>query len=165
MEPPVEPPFQIRSARTRLELNAARDLFAAYAASLPVNLDYQDFGSEVRDLPGKYAPPHGELLVTWDAADRPVGSIGLRPLDDDKTCEMKRLYVLPEARSFGLGKSLADAVIEAAKERGYSSLRLDTLPTMTTAASLYERMGFRRIDPYYSPTPPGTIFMELDLTN
>ena len=70
---------------------------------------------------------------------------------------MKRLYVLPEARSFGLGKALTDAVIKAAKARGYSSLRLDTLPTMITAA-------FRRIGPYYGPTPPGTIFMELDLT-
>ena len=77
---------------------------------------------------------------------------------------MKRLYVLPEGRSFGLGKALLDAVIKAAKARGYSSLRLDTLPTMITAANLYERMGFRRIDPDYGPTPPGTIFMELDLT-
>ena len=164
MKSPVEPPFQIVVVRSGRELGAARDLFAAYAASLPVDLDYQDFGSEVSELPGKYAPPKGELLVAWDAADRPVACIGLRPLDDGRTCEMKRLYVLPEARSFGLGKALTDAVIEAAKARGYSSLRLDTLPTMIRAADLYERMGFRRIDPYYGPTPPGTIFMELDLT-
>jgi ribosomal protein S18 acetylase RimI-like enzyme len=162
---PVEPPFQIRPARAPGELAAAGELFAAYAVSLPVNLDYQDFGSEVSDLPGKYAPPKGELLVAWDAADRPLACIGLRPLDDDEICEMKRLYVLPEARSFGLGKSLTDAVIEAAKARGYSYIRLDTLPTMITAASLYERMGFRRIESYYGPTPPGTIFMELDLTD
>jgi len=77
---------------------------------------------------------------------------------------MKRLCVLPEARSFGLGKAMTHAVIEAAKARGYSSLRLDTLPTMIAAAKLYERTGFRRIDAYYSPTPPGTIFMELGLT-
>lgn len=164
MEPPVKPPFQIRPARTGREFSAARGLIAAYAGSLPVDLDYQDFGSEVTDLPGKYAPPKGELLVAWDAADRPVACIGLRPLDDGRICEMKRLYVLPEARSFGLGKGLTDAVIEVAKARGYSSLRLDTLPTMTAAAALYERMGFRRIDAYYRPTPPGTIFMELDLT-
>jgi ribosomal protein S18 acetylase RimI-like enzyme len=77
---------------------------------------------------------------------------------------MKRLFVLPEARSFGLGKGLTIAVIEAAKARGYSALRLDTLPTMTAAATLYERMGFRHIGPYYGPTPSGTIFMELNLT-
>ena len=164
MEPSVQPPFQVRPARSRRELDATRHLFAAYATSLQVALDYQGFGSEITDLPGKYALPKGELLVAWDAADRPVACVGLRPLNDDHTCEMKRLYVLPEARSFGLGKMLAQAVIEAAKARGYSSLRLDTLSTMTTAANLYDRTGFRRIDPYYGPTPPGTIFMELDLT-
>ncbi len=164
MEQPVEPPFQISFARSEQELGAVRDLFAAYAESLPVDLGYQDFESEVSDLPGKYAPPQGELLVAWDTADRAVACIGLRRLDGARSCEMKRLYVLPEARSFGLGKALTDAVIEAAKARGYSSLRLDTLPTRIRAANLYERMGFRRIDPYYSPTPPGTIFMELDLT-
>ncbi len=164
MKPMVEPAFQIRPARTRRELEAARVLFAAYAGSLPVDLAYQDFGSEVSDLPGKYAPPRGDLLIVWDAADRPVACIGLRPFDDGATCEMKRLYVLPEARSFGVGKALTKAVIEMATTRGYTSLRLDTLPTMTTAATLYERMGFRCIDPYYGPTPSGTIFMELDLT-
>jgi ribosomal protein S18 acetylase RimI-like enzyme len=164
MEPTIARPFEIKPARTEQELGAVRDLFAAYAGSLPVTLDYQDFGFEVTDLPGKYAPPKGELLVAWDALDRPVGCIGLRPLDDGTTCEMKRLYVLPEARSFGLGKYLTEAVIKVAKERGYSSLRLDTLPTMVTAANLYERVGFRRIEAYYGPTPTGTIFMELDLT-
>lgn len=141
-----------------------RRLFAAYAASLPVDLDYQDFGSEVAELPGKYAPPKGEVLVAWDAVDVPVACIGLRPLDLGETCEMKRLYVVPGARSFGLGKALTEAVIDLATDRGYSSPRLDTLPTMTAAASLYEQMGFRRIEAYYGPTPPGTIFMELGLT-
>lgn len=141
-----------------------RHLFAAYAASLPVDLDYQDFGSEVAKLPGKYAPPKGELLVAWDSADLPVGCIGMRSLDDGETCEMKRLYVVPGARSFGLGKALTEAIIDLAKDRGYSSLRLDTLPTMTAAASLYEKMGFHRIEAYYGPTPPGTVFMEMRLT-
>ena len=160
---PIAPPFQIRAARAGNELAAVRDLFAAYADSLAVNLDYQDFGIEVAELPGKYSPPKGELFVAWDVFERPVACIGVRPLNDE-TCEMKRLYVLPEARSFGLGKALTEALITVARDRGYSSLRLDTLPTMVIAAKLYERMGFRRIDAYYGPTPPGTIFMELDLT-
>lgn len=141
-----------------------RHLFAAYAASLPVDLDYQDFGWEMAELPGKYTPPKGQLLVAWDSVGLPVACIGIRPLDDGETCEMKRLYVVPAARSFGLGKALTETVIHLAKDRGYSFLRLDTLPTMTAAASLYERMGFHRIDSYYGPTPPGTIFMELGLT-
>lgn len=158
-------PFEVRTARTLRELDAARQLFAAYAASLPVDLDYQDFNSEVADLPGKYGPPKGELLVARDAMGSPVACAGLRPLEERGACEMKRLYVVPEARSSGLGKTLANALIEAAKARGYSVLRLDTLPSMARAAMLYEKMGFRRTGAYYGPTPPGTIFMELDLTS
>ena len=161
----VVPPFHIRPARTQVELRAVRDLFAAYAVSLPVDLDYQDFGSEVADLPGKYAPPKGDLWVAWDGVERPIACIGLRPVKGGNACEMKRLYVVPEARSFGLGSALTRAVIERARERGYSALLLDTLPTMVSAAIIYERMGFRHIDAYYGPTPPGTVFMELDLTN
>ena len=140
-----------------------RHLFAAYAASLPVDLNYQAFDSEVANLPGKYAPPGGELLVAWDSFRRPVACIGMRPLEDGEICEMKRLYVVPSARSCGLGKALTEAVMDLAKGRGYSLLRLDTLPTMSAAANLYEQLGFRRIGAYYGPTPPGTIFMEVGL--
>jgi GNAT superfamily N-acetyltransferase len=162
-EGPVKPPFRISPARTTTEIEAVRLLFGAYASSLAVDLAYQDFVSEVADLPGKYAPPTGELFVAWDALDYHVGCVGLRPLEDAHACEMKRLYVVPQARTFGLGKTLTEAIIEAAKELGYSNLFLDTLPTMGAAASLYQRMGFRRIEAYYGPTPPGTIFMELQL--
>jgi ribosomal protein S18 acetylase RimI-like enzyme len=164
VEPSVKSPFQIKPLRTGEELQAVRNLFTAYADTLPVNLDYQQFDSELRDLPGKYAPPNGELLIAWDMEGRPSACVALRPLNDERYCEMKRLYVLPQARSFGLGETLAKAIIVAAKARGYSALRLDTLSTMNTATSLYERMGFHRIAPYYGPTPVGTIFMELDLS-
>ena len=74
---------------------------------------------------------------------------------------MKRLFLLPSARGLGLGRGMTEAVIEKAKQIGYRELRLDTLPTMTTAMKLYERMGFERISPYYEPTPSGTVFMRL----
>lgn len=76
---------------------------------------------------------------------------------------MKRLFLLPNARGLGLGKAMTECVIEEARKRGYQELRLDTLPTMTVAISLYEQMGFKRIEPYYGPTPAGTIFMSLKL--
>jgi GNAT superfamily N-acetyltransferase len=160
----VQPPFAIRPVRTSADLAAARALFAAYAASLPVDLGYQDFDAEFAELPGKYAAPQGELLIAWDAAERPVACVGLRPLAGQEECEMKRLFVVPEARSFGLGRTLAEAVIATARARGYARLYLDTLATMDRAAALYERMGFRRIEAYYGPTPPGTIFLMLALT-
>lgn len=159
----ASPPFRISPARTREDINAVAELFAAYAAELPIDLRYQDFSSELAKLPGKYAPPEGELLVAWDDRDCPVGCVGMRSLDYSNRCEMKRLYIVPEARSLGLGKTLTEAIIEEARSRGYSELVLDTLPTMKTAASLYGRLGFRRVEAYYRPTPSGTLFMSLDL--
>lgn len=154
--------FQIDIAITAEDLRGVSDLFRGYAASLPVDLGYQDFAAELAGLPGKYAGPKGALLLARDPAGAPLGCIGLRPLDGE-TCEMKRLFLLPEARGMGLGRALAEAIIAAARDRGYRELRLDTLPSMTSAIALYEGLGFERIEPYYAPTPPGTVFMALAL--
>ncbi len=155
--------FNIQAVRTEEDLVAVAELFELYAASLPIDLGYQDFGAELAALPGKYAPPQGELLLARDPAGTPLGCVGLRPIPPEGCCEMKRLFLRPGARGLGLGKALTHAVIEEARRRGYARLRLDTLPTMSAAIGLYEQMGFLRVDPYYEPTPAGTIFMSLDL--
>jgi ribosomal protein S18 acetylase RimI-like enzyme len=154
--------FSIRPVRTADDLAAVVALFEDYVASLTVDLGYQDFSGELAGLPGKYAPPRGELLLARDAAGRPLGCAGLRALSDG-CCEMKRLYLLPAARGLGLGKAMTEAVIETARALGYDELRLDTLPSMTTALRLYDAMGFERTGPYYAPTPEGTVFMRLRL--
>ena len=154
--------LQIAPAHSPADLAVVAGLFRRYAAALPVDLGYQDFEAELAGLPGKYAAPEGELLLARDAQGAPLGCVALRPLDAG-SCEMKRLYLAPEARGLGLGRALTLAVVEAARGLGYRELRLDTLPTMHAAIGLYERLGFRRIGPYYAPTPPGTIFMALDL--
>ena len=154
--------FQIDTVTTTDDLRAVTDLFEGYAASLPVDLGYQDFATELAELPGKYAEPKGALLLARDQAGAPLGCIALRPLDGG-VCEMKRLFLMPEARGIGLGRALAEAIIVAARDRGYRELRLDTLPSMTSAIALYERLGFEQIEPYYAPTPPGTVFMALAL--
>ncbi|WP_066824011.1 GNAT family N-acetyltransferase [Sphingomonas mali] len=154
--------FEIDIAVTAEELRAVSDLFRGYAASLPVDLGYQDFATELAGLPGKYAEPKGALLLARDNTGTPLGCIALRPLDED-VCEMKRLFLKPEARGLGLGRALAEAIIVAARDRGYRELRLDTLPSMTSAIALYEGLGFERIDSYYAPTPDGTVFMALKL--
>lgn len=151
--------FRIAPARTPADLAAVVDLFAGYAASLPVDLGYQDFDGELAALPGKYAPPAGELFLARDATGAPLGCVGLRPLPDDGCCEMKRLFLLPAARGLGLGRALTEAVIAHARTLGYRELRLDTLASMAAAQALYASMGFERIDPYYAPTPEGTVFM------
>jgi ribosomal protein S18 acetylase RimI-like enzyme len=155
--------FSIHPARTQADLQTIAALFEGYARSLPVALDYQDFATELAGLPGKYAPPAGALLLARDNSGNPLGCVGLRPLEVEGYCEMKRLYLLPPARGLGLGRALTEAVVHEARRLGYSELRLDTLPSMSTAIALYERMGFKRIAPYYAPTPAGTVFMALTL--
>jgi len=155
--------FHIAPVRSAEDIAAAAALFADYAASLPVDLDYQDFGAELAALPGKYAPPSGELLLARDDAGAPLGCVGLRSISPEGCCEMKRLFLRPTARGLGLGRALTEAVITAARRLGYRELRLDTLPSMTTALTLYAQLGFERIEPYYAPTPPGTVFMALKL--
>lgn len=153
----------IGEVTTADDLRATARLFEAYARSLPVDLGYQDFASELASLPGKYAPPRGTLLLARGADGRALGCVGLRPLEAEGCCEMKRLYIDPQARGTGLGRALAEAVVERARALGYRQLRLDTLATMTSAIGLYRQMGFIDIAPYYAPTPPGTIFLALDL--
>jgi GNAT superfamily N-acetyltransferase len=155
--------FDIRPVRTAEDLRATAELFQRYAATLPPELGYQDFGAELANLPGQYGPPGGELLLARDGAGSALGCVGLRALAPPGCCEMKRLFLVPAARALGLGRAMAQAAIDAARRRGYRELRLDTLPTMPAALALYEGLGFARIDAYYAPTLPGTIFMSLAL--
>ena len=138
-----------------------RTLFEEYAQSLGIDLGFQGFEQELASLPGAYAPPAGRLLLAADGARR-VGCVAVRRLGDDM-CEMKRLYVRPEARGQRLGRRLAEAAIAFGRAAGYRSMRLDTLPSMATAHELYQELGFRDIAPYrYNPVH-GTAFMELVL--
>lgn len=110
-------------------------------------------------MPGQYSPPAGELLLAHSLGWEPVGVIGMRPLDAAGACEMKRLYVRPEARGCGLGEQLILALIARAQELRYREMRLDTLPTMLGAQALYRRLGFGDCEPYYSTPVMGTVFM------
>ena len=153
----------IAPARTASDIDAARALFATYAASLGVDLAYQRFADELASLPGRYTPPAGALLLARDAAGQPLGCVALRAMADDGCCEMKRLYVTPAARGTGLGRALVEAAIAAARRIGYREMRLDSLPSMHAAIALYERRGFRRIAPYYDTPVAGTVFLALHL--
>lgn len=146
-------------ASTARDLDAVRALFQEYADSLGVDLGYQGFDREVRDLPGDYAPPSGTLLLARRDSEF-VGCVGVRPLDEG-TAEMKRLYVRPGGRGVGLGRTLAEAAIDFAKRAGYERMRLDTLPQMQQAQDLYRTLGFVTIGPYRYSAVPGTVYMEL----
>jgi len=139
----------------------ARELFLEYAEMIGTDLEYQGFSAELDALPGPYTPPRGALLVALvDGAV--AGCVAMRPLDAH-TGGLKRLYVRSAYRSFGLGQRLVESVIQAARDAGYSELRLDTLPSMAAAQALYHRLGFVDIPPYNSSHLPGTRFYSLRL--
>jgi len=152
---------EIIEARTEEEFAAARRLFVEYADWLGFDLCFQDFDRELAELPGDYAPPPGRLLLAIEGGEI-AGCVALRQWGTD-ACEMKRLYVRDAFRGRGLGRTLATAVIDAARKIGYRQMRLDTLPSMIGANRLYESLGFVEIEPYRHNPIKGARFMELVL--
>ena len=145
---------------TPAQLDATREIFREYAASLAVDLCFQGFEQELAALPGEYAGPQGLLLLAFvDGALAGCGAF--RPLPDcdyANACEMKRLYVRRAFRKFGLGRLLAQALMDRATEAGHSAMLLDTLDDMEAARGLYGSLGFVEIPPYYfNPIPAHTI--------
>lgn len=142
---------QIQALAGSSELALVRALFAEYAQSLDIDLCFQNFEAELSALPGDYAPPRGALMLAWSRHEL-VGCCALRPLDTadyPNACEMKRLYVRPALRGAGLGRRLAEAIMEAAQQAGYACILLDTLSEMETARAMYQDLGFVEIPPYY----------------
>ncbi|MCL5999810.1 MAG: acetylglutamate kinase [Chloroflexi bacterium] len=154
--------FQLVPATAAEQLEEARTLFREYAASLGFGLDFQGFEQELAGLPGDYAAPQGCLLLAWDG-EHYAGCVALHPLAG-YTCEMKRLYVRPAYRGRHLGRTLADAVIAAARRIGYTRMKLDTVPALHEAIALYRSIGFRPCAPYRHNPIEGAIYMELDLS-
>lgn len=159
------PPIHIVPAQTPQDIDVARQLFLDYARDLAVNLDFQDFQQELDSLPGDYAEPRGTLLLAL-VDGQVAGCCGLRAIDDvdyTNAAEMKRLYVSKAFRGFGLGRQLAEAVLEAAVRMGYHTVLLDTLDDMESARALYEDLGFEEIPPYYHNPLPGAHYLKVDL--
>ena len=145
---------------------AARAIFLDYAASLAIDLGFQNFEAELAGLPGEYAAPHGRLLLAQTAAGATLACGALRSLPDcdyANACEMKRLYVRPGHRGSGLGRLLAQALLEEARHAGYSVMLLDTLDDMEAARSLYRSLGFVEIPPYYRSPIAGAHYLKAEL--
>lgn len=153
MTPPAGP-ILLRPAAWPGDAEPVRALLRDYAASLSVDLSFQDFEGELASLPGDYAPPGGLMLLATSAAG--LAACGaLRPLSgvaEAGAVEMKRLYVRPAYRGLGLGRQLAEALLAQARRAGRSAVYLDTLADMASARALYARLGFVEV-PAYRPNP------------
>lgn len=153
--------MQILEAHFTEHLPAIRELFLEYANAIAVDLCFQSFDRELRELPGRYAPSEGRLLLALDGT-KAAGCVASRKIGDG-ICEMKRLYVRPTFRGKGLGRALAGEIIAAAKKTGYERMRLNTLGSMKEAIALYHSLGFQRVPPYYDNPNACAVFMELKL--
>lgn len=159
------PSVEFFSPATAKELDDAREILREYATGLGVDLCFQDFESELATLPGDYAQPRGTLLLAR-VEGAIAGCCALRPLDTadyPNAGEMKRLFVRNQFRGIGLGRQLAEAILDAARQAGYSSVLLDTLDDMEAARALYEELGFSEIPPYYHNPIAGAHYLKADI--
>jgi len=161
MPEPGDIMINIIEANTEEHMDHARELFREYEEYLDVDICFQGFEQELKELPGPYAPPGGCLLLAMKGK-RAIGCVAVRPLWDD-ICEMKRLYVRPEFHGRGCGRLLVREIIRRAENIGYRAMRLDTLSSLKQAMRLYESFGFRKIEPYYDNPLPDVVYWELDL--
>ncbi len=148
-------------ATTPDDIEHCRRLFRDYATWLNVDLCFQDFEGELAALPGTYTPPRGRLLLAKAGADI-AGCVGLRPLESN-ICEMKRLWVEPGFEGRGIGRMLAEAIVDAGRKLGYKAMRLDTFPERLKAAGhIYKTLGFKMIPSYYDNPHGGVVMFELE---
>jgi len=146
-------------------IDAARQIFREYAQGLKIDLCFQNFEAELDALPGEYCAPAGQLLLAL--VDCEVAACGamrrLPDVDYANACEMKRLYVRPAFRRFGLGRMLAQSLLDEARRAGYSVVLLDTLDEMEAARGLYATLGFEEIPPYYFNPIAGAHYLKAEL--
>ena len=161
----ASPDISFFTPSTPEQISATREIFTEYAAQLGVDLCFQNFDAELRDLPGDYAAPEGALVLAM-ANGQVAGCCALRPLptaDHVNAAEMKRLYVRQAYRRLGLGRQLVETVLDAARVAGYHSVLLDTLDDMESARALYRELGFVDIPPYYHNPLAGAHYLKVVL--
>lgn len=159
------PQIKLITPATPAEFQATRQIFEEYAQQLGVDLCFQNFDDELESLPGDYAEPQGALLLAM-VDGQLAGCCALRPLDSvdyPNASEMKRLYVRNAYRRIGLGRQLAESILDAARVAGYHHVLLDTLSEMESARALYEDLNFEEIPPYYHNPIAGAHYLKVEL--
>ena len=155
--------LRITQARWPDDRAIVEALFREYVASLTEDISFQNIDDELAGLPGKYARPTGVVLIAREG-DEAAGAVAYRMVEPG-VCEMKRLYVRPAWRGSGLGRELANELIEDARGQGYRTMLLDTLASMSAARVLYRDLGFAPVASYYDNPLPGVMYMALELSD
>jgi len=151
--------FQIIQATTPAQYETGAELFKEYAGSLDFTLCFQSFDEELKILSQMYGPPTGALLLV-ETAGQYIGAVGLRRIENDLTCEVKRMYIRPGYQGKGIGKALMEKVLETAGILNYQVIKLDTLSKMHAAVSLYRSFGFVETQPYNYNPHAGVLYFE-----
>lgn len=152
-------------AKSPDDILLAREIFQEYGLSLGFDLCFQNFEAELQTLPGDYAAPRGTLLLAR-VDGNVAGCCAMRPLDTvdyANACEMKRLFIRPAYRGLGLGRRLAEAIMDSARMTGYDCILLDTLDNMEAARALYVELGFEEVPPYYHNPIAGAHYLKAAL--
>ena len=155
--------MDLKEVKSHKEYKAAISLFKEYVSQINVDLSFQNFDKEIKEIKSQYSRPHGAIFIAYDFGKVPIGCSGLRRFEDS-ICELKRMYLKKEFRGRGIGKRLLIKSIEVGKELGYEKMRLDTLPSMESAIRLYKKIGFYEIKAYRFNPVEGTKYFEIQLT-
>lgn len=143
------------------DYNDVSNLLQEYAAWLDLDMSSRNIGLELAEFPGHYGPPDGIFfLARWNGSA--AGCSGVRRWSQG-VCELKRMFVLESFRGKGIGRSLLEACVEAARKMGYRKMRLDTLYFMEEATNLYKSMGFIEIQKYRQSPIEEAVYLELQL--
>lgn len=170
------PPFTIRAIADASDIATIRALMAEYGDYLAANpagatnICIQGYREELEALPGPYAPPGGALLLAESSEALPLGCVALKPIpakrEGERACELKRLWVRPQARGLGLGRGLMLAALRHAGHLGCTALYLDTVPAaMPEANALYARLGFVEVPRYNENPVADIVFFRRDLAS
>lgn len=153
--------LDIVAATNPRHYEAAANLFRAYSIWLGIDLDFQGFEAELKNIAFTYAPPRGNCWLAM-CDGQTIGCIALRPINE-QIGELKRMYVIPDFQRIGVGQRLLDLAINYAFEQEYKALQLDTLRSMEPAMNLYLKNGFFEIPAYYNNPHPEAVYFEKQL--
>lgn len=143
-----------------------RGMFRKYQAWVDNDICFKGFEEEIANLPGQYSPPKGVIYLAYDETEV-VACAAIRPrIDKSETeAELKRIFVKDNYRGHGLGKEIFDFAMLGAKEMGYKTVVIETLPIMTAAQHLYEDYGFVRATAYFENADDSVDFFRYTFEN